>query len=189
MELNILREKIKGKSEDWIKKNYPNLHFSILSISHDIPWIQKVYYYFNKLSEIPKCYCGNDVKFKNGIDGWLIYCSKKCQANSDDTKQKRIKTNIKKFGCENPMQNKDIQKIFKSNVLEKYGVDNISKLDSIKEKVKITNLEKFGKEYITQTDRVRKVLSDRMILKSKELNNIQKENLKKILVKKLKIII
>ena len=186
MELNILREKIKGKSEDWIKKNYPNLHFSISGINHEIPWIQKVYYYFNNLSAVPKCYCGNNVKFKNGVDGWLVFCSKKCQANSDDIKQKRIKTNIKKFGCENPMQNKDIQKIYISNILEKYGVDNISKLDSIKEKIKITNLEKFGKEYVTQTDKVRKILSDRMILKSKELNNIQKENLKKYIMEKVK---
>ena len=180
-----LREKIKGKSEDWIKKNYSDLHFSISNIA-DLPWIQKVYYYFNNLSEIPKCYCGNDVKFKNGIDGWLTYCSKKCQANSNETKQKRIVTNINKWGCENPMQNENIQKAFKSNILEKYGVDNISKLESNKEKVKVTNLEKFGKEYVTQTDRVRKVLSDRMFLRSKELNIIQQDNLRNYIIEKVK---
>lgn len=185
MELIELREKIKGKSEDWIKKNYPDLHFSISNIV-DLPWIQKVYYYFNNLSQVPKCYCGNDVKFKNGIDGWLTYCSKKCQANSKETKSKRINTNINKFGCENPMQNENIQKNFKAAILEKYGVDNISKLEINKEKVKITNLEKFGKEFVTQTDKVRKILSDRMLIKSSELNNLQKENLKNYIIQKVK---
>jgi hypothetical protein len=186
MELIELRNKIKGKNEDWIKKNYPNLHFSIFNIPHEIPWIQKVYYYFNNLTQLPKCYCGNDVKFKNGIDGWVIYCSKKCQANSNETKQKRIKTNLEKWGCENPMQNSCIKEIFKNNIIEKYGVDNISKLESNKNKVKLTNLEKFGKEYVTQTDKVRKSLSDLMTLKSQELNNIQKENLKNYIIEKVK---
>ena len=169
MELNILREKIKGKSEDWIKKNYPNLHFSIDSIPHEIPWIQKVYYYFNNLTLIPKCYCGNDVKFKNGIQGWLIYCSKKCQANSNETKQKRIKTNIEKWGCQNPMQNSEIKEVLKTSLLKKYGVDNYSKTEDYINKVKKTNLEKFGKEFITQTDRVRKRFYERLLKKTPKL--------------------
>lgn len=44
-----------------------------------------------------------------------------------ETKEKIKKTNLEKYGCENPLQNNSIKEKVKQTCLEKYGVDNFSK--------------------------------------------------------------
>lgn len=82
---------------------------------------------------------------------------------------RRAKTNISKYGCENPSSNIDIKKKKEETMIKnfgvpymwknpelredaskqfikKYGVRNPMDLNSNKEKIKITNLERFGVE-------------------------------------------
>ncbi len=119
-------------SESGIKKRNYQLWENINNINIEVSFKEKFYLYENNLNEAPKCYCGNLVKFIDMTSGYREFCSKKCMYNSEDVKNKKIKTN-----------------------LEKWGVDNPSKSEKIKDKVKQTNLEKFGVEYPLQSEKIK----------------------------------
>ena len=55
--------------------------------------------------------------------GYRTFCSKKCLATSKYTKEKKIKTNLEKWGVENPSQNNEIRKKVKETNLQKFGVE------------------------------------------------------------------
>lgn len=54
------------------------------------------------------------------------YCCTKCT---------RKKTNLLKFGCENPFQSQFIKDKIKKTTIERYGVDNVNKLKSVRDKI------------------------------------------------------
>lgn len=100
--------------------------------------------------------------------------------------EKRIDTNIQKFGCSNPFANEKIkekithtmrykygvdhhmmdpskvQQVKKTN-LDKYGVTNVSKIPQIQDKIKNTNLSKYGYEHATQHPDVKTKIIDTMV--------------------------
>lgn len=159
-------------SESGIKKRNIDLWYKIKNHINDdsIKFKGKFYLYDNAINVIPKCYCGNNVKFIDMKNGFREFCSKRCVYNSDSMKIKRKKTNIKKYGVDNPSksnkikskvietnrkkfghdwatQNTDIIKSTKKTNLLKYGVDNPSKLKKVREKAKNTMKIKYGVEY------------------------------------------
>jgi hypothetical protein len=71
-----------------------------------------------------------------------------------EVKQKSKVTNLEKYGCENPFQNKEVKEKIKTTNLEKYGCENPSQNKEVKEKIKATNLEKYGVEYSLQNAEV-----------------------------------
>lgn len=166
-------EENKFKSENWISKNYPNFHFFIdQKINKDISWKEKLFLYKNNIDNQPTCYCGKILRFEKGR--YRTYCSNKCMSNSPDIKDKRIKTCVDKYGCDNPMKSIEIIGKLKDSTFEKYGVDNVSKLKSVKDKVKATNNSKFGVDYVSQLDSVKEKLKLLMNSKTIELNSINK---------------
>jgi len=90
------------------------------------------------------------------------YCSECCK---EIGKEKIKNTNIEKYGCENVMQNKEIQEKLTSSIIEKYGVSHISKLDRIKNQKKEKSLEKYGVEYPLQCPKVREQIKETNIKK------------------------
>lgn len=64
--------------------------------------------------------------------------------------QKRIDTNISRFGCENPFANEDIKDKISETMRIKYGFDHHMKNPDKKEQVKETNIEKYGYENVSQ---------------------------------------
>jgi hypothetical protein len=99
----------------------------------------------------------------------------------------RIKTNIKKFGCDNPFKNKEIKEKIKNAMinkygyehhmmdpeyvhivqktnLEKYGYSNVSQVPEFKEKIKETNLEKYGYEHATKHPDIKNKIINTMIV-------------------------
>lgn len=58
--------------------------------------------------------------------------------------EKARKTNLKKYGVENPMQVEEFKKNLENTIIEKYGVKNVAFLDEIKEARKKTNLKNYG---------------------------------------------
>ena len=109
----------------------------INEITLDITFKEKFYLLENSLSNVPKCECGNSVKFIDMINGYRKFCSKKCMYDSDAIKNSR-----------------------KNKCIEKWGVDNPSKVKEIRDKVKKTNIKKFGHEWATKSDDVKKKLKD-----------------------------
>jgi hypothetical protein len=127
--LDIINKILEGSSsklrEKYFIDNYSTIYTEIINFCvniNELPFKQKLWHWVNDYPNFFICNCGNKTTFnKNWLDGYRLYCSPKCAQNNNISKEKRIKTN-----------------------LEKYGVDNIAKLESIKEKTKQTNLDKYG---------------------------------------------
>lgn len=61
-----------------------------------------------------------------------------------EMKDKRKKTCLEKYGCVNPMQNKDVQEKSKQTCLEKYGVDHHLKSPEFRKKIEGIVMDKYG---------------------------------------------
>jgi hypothetical protein len=70
--------------------------------------------------------------------------------HNKEIRAKQKKTCLEKYGCDNPLGNKEIRDISKKTIMEKYGVDSTSKIKEFYDKMKETNLKKYGVEYPMQ---------------------------------------
>jgi very-short-patch-repair endonuclease len=98
-------------------------------------FVEKLWYYLNNEGEIKKCQCGNDLLFRGLNKGFGEYCSKKCSNGSDKVKNKKIDSNIKKYGVENPYQSSEIIEKIKETNIKRHGVPNPMFSDNIKKKM------------------------------------------------------
>jgi hypothetical protein len=71
------------------------------------------------------------------------------------SKLKAIKTNLEKYGCENPFQNEEIKAKIRKTNLELYGVENPSQNLEIHQKKVQTSLKNYGCEYGLQSPTVK----------------------------------
>jgi hypothetical protein len=119
-----------------------------------------------------QCKCGNTQCFitighlKEGKNNCKICAKEKrittnlekygCEHPSQNAeiREKIAATNLAKFGCENPLQNIQIKEKFKATSLEKYGCENPMQNAQIQEKIKATNLERYGCENPSQNAQV-----------------------------------
>ena len=96
------------------------------------------------------CKCGNEYKKSfNAIymsGGYCKDCMNKVRL------EKIKKTNLEKYGVENPFQSKEIIKKIKATNKEKYGVESPLQSQEIKNKVKQTCIYKYGVENISQSN-------------------------------------
>lgn len=99
-----------------------------------------------------RCKCGNinisrfcDFKNKNS----------RCRECGKDS---RKETNMKRYGADCPLQNKEIQEKIKETNMERYGCENPFQNEAIKEKIKETNMEKYGVPNACQNPSVMKKL-------------------------------
>lgn len=84
-------------------------------------------------------------------------------SQSEIIRKKTEKTNLSKYGFKHPMQSKDVQnKVIKTN-MKKYGVKSTLQLDSVKAKIIETNIEKYGYPSYSQAEEARKAQSKRVI--------------------------
>lgn len=176
---DIIGTKVARSRESYFKNNHIDVYNDILDFtSHidNIPFKERLWYYYNDNQVENLCECGNRTTFnKKWKDGYRPYCSTKCSATAKSTKEKRKQTNLEKYGVDNVAKNEDIKRKqqetnlrkyghrssfqneevkekWRQNVREKYGVDHIFQLDEVKEKSKKTSLERYGKEHYAQTD-------------------------------------
>lgn len=105
-----------------------------------------MYCFSHLIPEPPRCpYCKDLLFYKPGNLGFANTCGKKeCRMKQTEV------TNIEKYGCKAPTQNKEILAKRNQNNFKKYGVEHCTQLQNIKEKTKRTNLKKYGVEYIMQ---------------------------------------
>ena len=132
---NSIRKINKGK--------YPNILEYLNSRYNDsdcmTETIRRIQY---KLEERPVCkFCGGHVSFNGYHKGSMHYsacCCSSCHAKY--TKDKRVETNIKKYGRKNFGSAEKVKEYWISH----YGVDNPAKTDFVKKKMRETNLRKYG---------------------------------------------
>jgi hypothetical protein len=154
----------------------------------NVSFKEKVYLSINGIKNIPVCKninCGKSVKYRNMTLGYREYCSTKCissdpniiklkeskslikfgtktPAESNQVKEKIIKTNQERYGANSAMCNKDVQEKSKQTLMLNYGVDNPGKSDEIlknriesfkenidqyKNSYKKTSLDRYGVEH------------------------------------------
>ena len=128
------------------------------------------------IEEKPKCpICNKPVKWvgkKTKL--YTTYCSDKCSANSEETKQKKVDTLLtnwhakstpesdlykqkilEKYGVEYVSQIPEAIEKRKHTLLEKYGTTNIYNIDNVVDKIKKTNNERYGVDWVFQREDIR----------------------------------
>ena len=127
-------------------------------------FVENLYRILNGIDEIPICKeCGNKVKFNFGKRKYNEFCSIRCSSLNKQVKEKREKTNIKKYGVKYSWNNDKQQQ----TCLEKYGSKNVFASKQIKEKIKQTCLTKFNVEYFSQSQDFKNKVKTTFNLKSK----------------------
>lgn len=99
-------------------------------------FLQKDESYKIRLKEIAEKKRKNNLK-KYGCENYF---------ESDDFKQKRLQTLMKKYGVTSLYLNPQLLEKYKRTCIERYGVDNYSKYVDFYKKVISTNLERYGFE-------------------------------------------
>ena len=105
---------------------------------------------------------------------YTVYCSDKCAANSEETKQKKVDTlltnwqakstqeselykqkMLEKYGFEYTSQIPEVIEKRKQTLIEKYGTTNLYDIDGIIDKIKKTNKERYGVDWVFQREDIR----------------------------------
>ena len=142
--------------EKCFKKKFPEIYQEVLNcnLPSDFKWTQKLFHYFYndfelKLGLCPVC--GKRCNFETFSHGYKKHCSYKCAQQNEDTQNKIMSTNLKRYGVKRAAQS-DIckNKSMKTN-LEKYGVEHHTQSSIVKEKIKQTCLDRYGVENPTKT--------------------------------------
>ena len=153
---------------DWLNKHYPEF-YKYLCDKYDVPDIKiALYMFYNNISEIPRCICGNPVKFHGYKYGFAKFCCQSCASQDTSVQEKLKDTLTQRYGEDyrEKMTRKGLAtklKLYgdssynnseksKQTCLERYGVDNPMKITSTREKSKQTCLEKYGNEYYLSSD-------------------------------------
>jgi very-short-patch-repair endonuclease len=141
--------------ENWILKHDPiflndvNSYISRHEISAE-RFVEKLWYYFNGKTQTVLCKsreCTNRTSFIGLSVGHLNYCSSKCSNASEDIKNKKIESNIKKYGVANPYQSDNIKQKIKNTNIERHGADNPMRSDKIKKKMMERSISETGKKW------------------------------------------
>ena len=148
---------------------------------------QKIHIYINKKFDI-FCDCGKIKKWKSFKYGWYKTCG-----NKECIKKSTIKTNVEKYGFDNPMKNEKILKKSQQKIFEKYGATSAAKNDIIKEKIsnKLNNRTKEEKSKTIEKRNEtwnKKSEEDKQIIKNKKsyTNSNKSEEEKNNITKKRK---
>lgn len=143
-------------NEKWLRKNHAELYQSIIDYSSnidlDLNFKEKIWFYYNKLSDRPKCKtCGVNVKFRNRFDKpYGDFCSLYCINNNKEEMIKRQKETFnKKYGVDYYTQHKDFIIKQQTTKFKKYGNKNYSNVV----KQKKTKLEKYGNTNYNNIDK------------------------------------
>ena len=146
-----------------IRAKYPEFHkYLCENYPGDLPWKEKLYWYYHSLTSHPVCkYCGSDkVNFISIPAGYKTYCCCKCAANDEESKLRRVNTNIEKFGCATPLQSEEIKNKIKQTCLEKYGVENPQQNEGVKNKSRQTCLSRWGVDNASKNDIIKHIKND-----------------------------
>lgn len=161
-------------NEKWFSKNYPDEYTKIIEYSRginlELPFKEKIWFYYNNLTERPKCItCGSEIKFRNRFDKpYGEFCTLSCINNNPNEMKKRISKTLKeKYGVNYYPQHNEFVKKQKQTKLEKYGNENFSNI----EKQKQTKLEKYGNITYNNFDKYKNTCLERY-----GTNNYSKSN-------------
>lgn len=144
----------------YLKKNEQILWNEILYRSSFLksfePLQARIYCLLNNINSYPLCRndnCNNTTRWKG--KGFLKFCCRKCQYESEEFKRSIRNTNIERYGVPYVLLSKDIQSKIKQTCMERYGVDNPIKSKEIQNRIKNTCIELYGVEHALQSSVIR----------------------------------
>ena len=140
-------------------KCHPDIDQYLSKIIEEKPWFESKRMAFclfgNGIYDVAKCVvCGKELEASKARRG-IRCCSIKCGNNDPYSMEKRKATNIKKYGCDNPLSNKLVREKIKKTMVDRYGVENALESKKFLDKMKRNNLRKYGAEYILQLQSTR----------------------------------
>ena len=97
---------------------------------------EKVWAILNDVYKLPRCYCGNTLRFLNVKKGFTKTCSFTCSRTSPEWKASVAATNIERYGSANVFASSEIKQKIKHTVSNRYGVEHSSQASETKEKTK-----------------------------------------------------
>ena len=181
----------------FIEKNYPIIYEDILKFNEKLKiknFSKLLYHYCNSDIVYPfLCkICDKEVKFKGFNQGYNIYCSRKCSMNDDDIIKKRnkklVRTNLEKYGVDNPMKLEKIQNKVRETNLKRYGTEYFTQTNEYKNKVKENNLRKYDTEWYMTTDDFKQKSKKTSLKKYNTTHSSKsikvKNNIKKVMLEK-----
>ena len=131
----------------------------------------------HNLSDIPKCpICGKRIK---NFSRNTKYCSVKCAQSDKLVQERKIKTNLEKYGVDYPAKLDEFKEKVKQTNLEKYGSEYYLSTDEFKERLKSTNLEKYGTECSLNNKEVNQKRLNTWIKKYNTTNPLKAKEIRK----------
>lgn len=149
-------------------------------LNNNVSMSERIYCIINDIEFEQKCkYCQvKKTNFQKFSLGYSCFCSVKCMANSDETKNKkkntcnekygdvhfnktkqviakREKTNLDKFGVKHVLQNSDVRKKIEDTNLEKFGFITPLKNEEVKKKIKETILLNYGVDNVSKSEDIK----------------------------------
>lgn len=184
--------------EQWFSKNHLEEYKKIidysLNINLELNFKEKIWFYFNKLTERPKCCtCGGEIKFRNRFDKpYGEFCKLECINNNQDEMIKRQKETFqKKYGINFYPEHEDfLKKQFKTKQ-EKYGDGNYNNMNKNRqtkleryndsnyiniEKTKQTNLKRYGVEYHAKSQNFKNIIEQKFRKLYSKFNIVKIDN-------------
>lgn len=158
------------KKDAFVKKNFPEFYCHLIeNYPSDLSFSEKLYWYFNNISEHPKCeVCGKPTAFVSNSAGYSRHCSTKCTQNDASVRKKMQETCVSVYGEEYKSlivargratkeklygdPNYNNPRKTKKTMLDRYGADNPQKCEAIREKTKATCIERYGAESYIQSE-------------------------------------
>ena len=138
------------------------------------PASQRKWHILNDIFYIPLC--GEcrlvEVKFHSG-HGYSKFCSTKCSANAETSKQSAIETNLKKYGKTHVAKVEQFQDKWKQTNITKYGVPSTLSNKSVKDKIKTTMVERHGTETPFSNDGINQKRKETMFEKYGTVHALQ----------------
>lgn len=167
--------RISPKAAQLLYANYKHLHDALFeatnflddtaSISHRMHCLE------HNITSHPTCtVCGAITKFQPSKKQYSSFCSIKCATRSEQTIDKRKRTNVekygnsvpanglestketmlRKYGVEKPLQAAEFKQKRKNTLIQKYGTDNTNHITETLEKRKRTSIKRYGTEHTSQ---------------------------------------
>ena len=128
--------------------------------------------YFMTESE-DKCEnCGKSLKFIKLSKPFNKTCSRSCFGKNQLTRERRNKTNIEKFGVDNPFKSEQVKKNIKQTMNDKYGGVGLQS-NIIKNKIQTTNINKYGVDNPFKVNSIIQNIKDTNISR---INQFEQEN-------------
>jgi len=160
-----------------LREQYPDLYDKVKTCDKKI---KALYDILHISSPSATCaICKAPTLFDTFVTGYNTYCSHKCSVSSSSCKEKRIATNLKRYGVTNPLKHSDFREKRKATMVERFGVEHAlqskelltkslntyhsnteEEKTSIKEKRKETILKKYGHYNLWETPGFREKIKD-----------------------------